>query len=395
MSIEVEPVNWFAGPAKLVPEVEAYLRKAITNFAGTRLSILSTSHRTTPFEVMLADAIKHVRELLDVPKDYAILFVPGGAAIQFKGWLLNLIKPGKPSELLPPQVAYLISGHWGNEAYQAGLEFSYGGFCRVRKFRTSERDLYRSFPRINIGRFHVGKQHFVHVVTNETVNGTRAPMEALYRLARQGWVLVADASSDIMARRIDITQFGMVYAAAQKNIGPPGSTLIIVRKNLIDHAPHPFLSAPMSYRAQVEAFGGLKNTPDTIALLGIALTLKWIREQGGVAVMEARARERADLLYSTIDTSDGYFAGIANPSDRSDMNVLFQLADTDLRPVFLAESIKAGFVGIKGHATAEKYLGVHIRVSIYNAATLEDVRRFIEFMHEFRTAHANYPGSHG
>jgi phosphoserine aminotransferase len=376
--------NFSAGPAALPVIVQEQLLGAMANFRGTGLPVCSISHRDPVFEKVLERSIELVRELLCIPNDYEVLFLPGGATSQFKAWLLNL-----PEEIGDLHVGYIASGHWSELAMRAGQELEKDSMCTVIEAATSREDQYRRFPSIRIGRnmfVQPDGLDYVHMVTNETVNGTQVRFDDI---EVDGPTLVADMSSDIMSRPFDVSKFGIIYAGAQKNLGIPGATLVIVRKDQIGPG-HATLPAPLCYAEQchpTRGKGGLRNTPDTVALCSVYYSLQWIKQNGGVAGMQQRAKERADTLYAAIDNSSA-FVGIAQTDHRSDMNVTFCLRDQGRQAEFLQFCAAKGIVGIKGHAGADKYYGPHLRASLYNGQTIAAVERLIEIMNDFERRNA-------
>ncbi len=371
--------NFGAGPAMVAPEVLALLVEAEKAFPGTTKPLSSINHRDEKFEAMVDDTIALVKKLLDVPAGYSVLFVPGGATTQFTAWALNIVHNGK----FRPMAGYVDSGHWGHEAYQLSERLYSGGVCGIRKIASTAKQNYRVYPRFEIG---AQRLDYLHVVTNETVNGTQ--MQNLSGIPkRDGLVVVADMTSEIMSRPIPFDRFGIVYAGTQKQFGLSGTlVLIIVRDDLVQ-AGHPLLPEPLSYKEQIKEKGGLRNTVSTGPLYSVYLTLQWIEAHGGIQAMQQRAEMRASQLYRILDESGSFYLGVAEHESRSKMNVTFQLRDTNLHTAFLAYCEKAGLVGLNGHIGAHAYLGPYIRASLYNVMPFSGVHRLIGVMHEFKKLH--------
>ncbi|MBI4068512.1 3-phosphoserine/phosphohydroxythreonine transaminase [Candidatus Kaiserbacteria bacterium] len=367
----MKKANFTAGPAVLPRPVEEKLRRATHDFAGTGLPVWSISHRHPVVEKFCSDATALVCELLKVPKGYSVMFVPGGATTQFKGWLLNIV--GRKAL----KIGYVDSGHWAGEAIKAARELTEANFCTVHMLATSKEDMYRSLPADMFA--HDSEVVCIHYTSNETVNGTQIKLDAIPD--GREVIRAADMTSDIMSRPVPVEKFGLIYAGVQKNLGVPGLALVIVRDDLLD-APHPALPAPLSYAEQKKANGGLRNTPDILAIASVHYILEWIKEAGGVAEMEKRSRERAALLYDAIDHSD-VFACISAPADRSLMNVIFRVRNEHQHEKFMHACEESDIVGINGHAGANKYYGPHLRASLYNGQTMENVQRLLEVMHKF------------
>jgi phosphoserine aminotransferase len=371
--------NFSAGPAALPEWVDQQLLLAGRDFHGTGIPVWSISHRHPKFDKMMDDIIGLVRQLLEVPPGYSIALVPGGATTQFKAWVLNM--PYIPG----PHIGYVDSGHWSRQALAAGRELEDADLCSSMVVASTEADGYRSMPDLQgdiVGR--TANVDFVHLVSNETVNGTQ--MQAF---PTSGWGLrppvVADMSSDLFSRPIPIQAFGYIYAGAQKNFGASGVTLVIVRDELV-HDKNLVYPASLDLREQIRVKNGLRNTPATFALASVYYMLKWIKREGGVTEMDRRARERANVLYNTIDESHA-FETVVEPSHRSMMNVTFRLRDRAQQANFLHMCEARNIVGIKGHVAADVHYGPHLRASLYNGQTLDAVQRLIDAIHAFDHLH--------
>ncbi len=352
--------NFNAGPAALPLEVLQQARDELVDFNGLGMSLLEMSHRSKEYERVHEEAAALLRELLGIPEGYSVLFVQGGASTQFAMVPLNLAGPDKSG-------AYVLTGSWANKAYQ---EARLLGGASVAA--STEGDRFSRMPKPDELSIPADAA-YVHLTSNETIEGTQWP-----EYPDTGAVpLVADMSSDLLCRPIDVSRFGLIYAGAQKNLGPAGVTLVIVREDLIRDPAWP---VPTMLRYATHAKNrSLYNTPPTFAIYMVNLVLKWIKSRGGAAAMEARNREKAGLLYAAIDASGGFYRGCAQPGSRSIMNVTFRLADEELEKRFLAEAAENGFVGLKGHRSVGG-----LRASIYNAVPVEHVRALVDFMNDFQ-----------
>ena len=372
--------NFGAGPAMSAPEVLLALAQAERRFPGTHTPLSSINHRHPVYEAMVDETVALVKKILQMPPGYSVLFVPGGATTQFTAWALNIIDPRK----FTPSVCYVDSGHWGLEAYELSEGLYQGHMCYPRKVASSAPG-YRTYPRLCLDAWRKPVD-YLHVVTNETVNGTQLP--SLYDIPqRDGLVVVADMTSEIFSRPIPFDRFGVVYAGTQKQLGISGGLVMVIVRNDLLRRAHSLLPEPLCYLKQLEDKGALRNTVPTMPLYSVYLTLKWIERHGGIRDMEERAQYRAQLLYNAIDESaesDGFYQGIAEPGSRSRMNVTFRLQTQALQPEFIAHCENVGLVGLKGHSGAEPYLGPHLRASLYNVMPVDGVFRLIEVMHDFK-----------
>lgn len=369
----IQKANFNAGPAILPQMVDEKLRHATFDFEGTGLPVWSVSHRSAEFKPICAENVKLVKELLGVPNGHSVLFCPGGATAQFKAWLLNM-KRGKKVK-----VGFVDSGHWSSMAIKAARELEAGGFGKAIVLASSQEHKYRMMPK-GINTFGIVESglDFVYFTTNETINGTQTLFP--HTLSPHGWEFVADMTSDIMSRPLDISKYGLIFASAQKNLGIAGITLIIVRDDLIGEG-HFALSAPLSYAEQKKAEGALRNTPNTFALYSIYCMLTWIKESGGVMEMMRRAFDKSGLMYRMLNKSDAF--ELIPLRDCSMMNVVFRLRDQSKHDKFLELCKRMGIVGIEGHRGANELYGPHLRASLYIGQTMENVHRLLEVMHTF------------
>ncbi|HEX5354033.1 MAG TPA: 3-phosphoserine/phosphohydroxythreonine transaminase [Rhodanobacteraceae bacterium] len=355
--------NFSAGPAALPEEVLRRAQAEMLEWNGAGASVMEVSHRGKPFMRMAEQAEADLRELAAVPSNYRILFLQGGATQQFAQVPMNLAADGQRAD-------YIVNGHWGEKA--AGEAAVY---VSAHVAASSKTDGYTSIP--DRATWDLDPQAaYVHITTNETIHGIE-----MHDIPDVGHVpLVADMSSDILSRPLDVSKFGLVYAGAQKNIGPSGLVVMIAREDLLERKPR---RLPRIFRyAEYAAAGSMLNTPNTWGWYLAGLTFQWLKRQGGLAEMGRRNRAKADLLYAAIDGSNGYYRNRVAPAARSRMNVIFNLHDAALETEFVAEADKAGLLALKGH----RALG-GIRASLYNAVPIEGVQALRDFMAEFARTH--------
>ncbi|MBS0382681.1 MAG: 3-phosphoserine/phosphohydroxythreonine transaminase [Proteobacteria bacterium] len=355
--------NFSAGPAALPMDVLQRAQAELLDWNGARASVMEVSHRGKAFMEMAARAESDLRELLAVPSDYKVLFLQGGATQHFAQVPMNLAADGQRAD-------YIVNGHWGEKAVAEGAFYA-----DTRVAASSKADGYASIP-ARAGWDLDPKAAYVHVTTNETIHGVE-----MHGIPGVGNVpLVADMSSDILSHPLDVSKFGLIYAGAQKNIGPSGLVVMIVREGLLERRPRPL---PKIFRyAEHAAADSMLNTPNTWGWYLAGLTFQWLKQQGGLAEMGRRNQAKADLLYAAIDDSGGYYRNRVVPAARSRMNVIFNLHDPALEPVFVAGAAEAGLLALKGH----RALG-GIRASLYNAVPIDAVRALRDFMAGFAKAH--------
>ena len=354
--------NFSAGPAALPTSVLERAQAELLDYQGRGVSIMEMSHRSPLYMEMAQQVEANLRDLMSVPEDYAVIFMQGGATLQFSALLWNLLGDKKSAD-------YAVTGLWSRKAQQIA-----SNSCDTRVLCDAADFDYRKGH--DSGSWDIDPEAaFVHYCPNETVHGLEFP-----DTPDTGDVpLVADFSSSILSAPVDVSRFGVIYGGAQKNIGPAGITLVICRRDLLqDCAPQ--VPAVLSYKAQ-EASGSMLNTPPTYSWYLVGLMLEWLQEQGGLAAMQQQNKQKAALLYERIDRSN-FYNNLIDPSWRSRMNVVFNLADPALEAVFVAESDAAGLRALKGH----KAVG-GIRASLYNAVPLEAVEALADFMGEFERRH--------
>ncbi|MBP9127282.1 MAG: 3-phosphoserine/phosphohydroxythreonine transaminase [Elusimicrobia bacterium] len=353
--------NFSAGPAVLPEAVLKEAAQAVVDCGGTGLSILCMSHRGGTYEAFHMEALANLRDLLRVPDDFAILLLQGGATQQFSQVAMNLAQ-GKPAD-------YTLTGQWAEGAFKEA-----GKVAAVRVAADSRKVQPARVPlasEIKVG----ADAAYLHITTNETVDGIQWTS-----LPDSPVPLVADMSSDIMSRDIPWNRFSLVYAGAQKNLGPAGVTVVIVRKDVAEKAPSA-LPAMLRYQTHVEK-DSLHNTPPCFSIYVLALVTRWVKAQGGVAVLEQRNRAKAAKLYAAIDGS-GFYRGTADKAYRSIMNVTYRLPNEDLEKTFVKEAEAAGLSGLKGHRVVGG-----LRASIYNAMPESGVDALIQFMKDFQGRHS-------
>jgi phosphoserine aminotransferase len=358
----VRVFNFSPGPAVLPLEVLEKARDELLDWQGSGMSVMEISHRDKSFLEVAAQAEADLRALMSIPANYKVLFMQGGASAQFSLVPLNLTAPDSV-------VDYINTGHWSQRAMVEAARY-----CRVHLAGDPGGSYSRVPPQSEL-RFSESAT-YVHYTPNETISG----VEFGYVPTTGGVPLVADMSSSILSRPVEVANFGLIYAGAQKNIGPSGLTVVIVREDLLGRArpetPHVF-----DFQAIADNQSML-NTPTTFAWYMAGLVLKWLKNLGGLQVMGERNRAKASMLYSAIDASRLYKNKVAIDS-RSLMNVTFTLSNPDLDPVFLADAAKAGLQGLKGHRVVGG-----MRASIYNAMPIEGVEKLTAFMRDFEARHA-------
>jgi len=321
--------------------------------------VMEMSHRSKPFGHILERSESGLRELLAVPDDYRVLFLQGGATFQFSMIPMNFLPAGGSSD-------YVVTGAWGKKAVAEAERCG-----RVNVIYSSEAGGFRSVPSQAELRF-TANAEYVHYTSNETIDG----VEFDYELDGKGIPVVCDACSNILSKPIGIEKYALVYAGAQKNIGPSGVTVVIIRDDLIERVPsnlHPL----SDYRALSEN-KSMVNTPNTWGIYIIGLVCEWLEQQGGLEAMKTRNEAKAKSLYDAIDSSDGFFRGRANRPARSMMNVTFNLPSAELERRFCEEAAKLGMDGLAGHRSVGG-----IRASIYNAFPKEGIDELVGFMQEF------------
>jgi phosphoserine aminotransferase len=354
--------NFSAGPSTLPLQVLEEIQREIVDYRGSGMSLIEASHRGAEYEAVHNECIEHIRTLLEVPANYKILLLSGGATLQFGMVPLNLLHYAPEGQAAD----YVISGAWAKKAHQdaaklGATHIAYDGASSSyttlpENMRLSENPVY------------------LHITSNETIGGIR-------------WVewpdtgavpLVCDMSSDIMSRPLPIEKFGIIYAGAQKNLGPAGVTVVIIRDDIVQNSPSQ-LPAYLRYSVHADS-NSLYNTPPVFSIFAMNLVLRWVKKQGGVAKMQELAEQKAELIYSAVQASDGFYTSPVDPKYRSLMNVVFQIADASLDSTFIDEATKHGMVGLKGHRSVGG-----LRASLYNAMPVSGAEALADFMRSFAT----------
>ena len=354
--------NFSAGPAMLPQEVLARAGDEMLDWHGSGMCVMEMSHRGKEFVSIAAEAEQDLRELLEIPVGYKVLFLQGGATLQFAQIPMNLLR-GKAS------ADYLLTGEWSRKAIKEAQ-----AFCEVRIAASSEDRGFTYAPAQAAWNLNPDAA-YVHYCSNETIGG----VEFNWVPESGGVPLVADASSHLLSRPLDVSKFGLIYAGAQKNIGPAGLTIVIVREDLIGQAAKGTPTV-MDYKKQADAESML-NTPATYSIYVAGLVFKWLKAAGGLAAIERQNIAKAGLLYDYLDSS-AFFSNPVAKSDRSRMNVPFTLADSKLDAEFLKGAEARGMVQLKGHRSVGG-----MRASIYNAMPLEGVQQLVAYMKEFEAQH--------
>jgi len=355
--------NFSAGPAVLPLPVLEQIREELTDWQGAGMGVMEMSHRGKAFTGIIETAEADLRSLLGVPGNYRVLFLQGGATQQFAQIPLNLLGDGSAD--------YIVTGSWSKKAFGEAARFG-----RVRCAASTEADRFTRLPTAAEYAFDPAAA-YVHLCTNETIHGVEFPAEVTLATPAP---LVADMSSHLLSRPFDLSCFGLIYGGAQKNVGPAGLTLVIVRDDLLGKAAA-HIPSVMDY-AVMAANGSMLNTPPTFAIYAAGLVFKWLQAQGGLAGIAGVNAQKAALLYACIDGSGGFYRNNIVADCRSRMNVPFTLSDPALDAAFLADSQAAGLIGLKGH----KSFG-GMRASIYNALPLDGVRVLVDFMNDFAKRH--------
>jgi len=352
------PYNFSAGPAVLPMSVLEQAQRELVSLPGVGMSILEISHRSKAFEGILARTEADLRTLGGVPANYKVLFLQGGASLQFSMVPMNLLPPGGTAD-------YIVTGAWSQKALKEAQRV---GSCTVAA--STEGENFARIPRQDEIRLTPGAA-YVHFTTNNTIFGTQWQAEP----DAGDPPLVADTSSDMFSRPIDVSKYGLIYAGAQKNLGPSGVTLVIIREDLLARSQKS-LHTMLNYAVQAEN-GSMYNTPPTFGIYLMGLVMQWALGQGGLSAIGATNERKAQKLYAEIDRS-GFYRGTAQTDSRSRMNVTFRLQAEALEDAFVKEATSAGFDGLKGHRSVGG-----MRASIYNAFPEAGIDALVQFMQEF------------
>lgn len=351
--------NFGAGPAVLPEPVLEEIRRDLLALPGTGMSILEISHRSKTFEEILDGAITDIRRLAAIPANYHILFLGGGASLQFSMVPMNLLPAAESAD-------YVVTGVWSKKAVKEAQKVG-----MVSIAATTEPEGFARIPEQSELRLDP-EAAYVHITTNNTIYGTE-----WHREPEVGRVpLVADVSSDVFSRPVDVGKYALLYAGAQKNLGPAGVTLVVIREDLLARSQQG-LPTMLDYNTHAQS-KSLYNTPPVFAIYAVRLVVKWMLGLGGLDAIGRANAEKAQALYGAIDASGGFYRPHAKPDSRSNMNVTFRLPSEDLEKTFVAEAAKEGFGGLKGHRSVGG-----IRASIYNAMPKRGVDALVSFMQEF------------
>ena len=356
--------NFSAGPAVLPEEVLKEAQAEMLDYKGTGMSVMEMSHRSKAFDQIIQEAEKDLRDLMHIPDNYKVLFLQGGASLQFAMIPMNLMK-NKVAD-------YIVTGQWAKKAWQEAQKYG-----KANKIATSEDKTFSYIP--DCSDLPISEDaDYVYICENNTIYGTK-----FKKLPNtKGKDLVADVSSCFLSEPVDVSKYAIIYGGVQKNIGPAGVVIVIIREDLIREDVLPETPTIMRYDVQAKA-GSLYNTPPCYGIYICGKVFKWLKKQGGLEAMKERNERKAKLLYDYLDESK-LFHGTVRKEDRSIMNVPFVTGDKDLDALFVKEAEAAGFVNLKGHRTVGG-----MRASIYNAMPEEGVVKLVEFMKKFEAEHAD------
>lgn len=341
-----------------VPVLEQ-AREEMLSLGGIGMSVMEVSHRSEHFDNILTGSEDSLRKLLDIPQNYRVLFLQGGAAMQFSLIPMNFLGEGKKAE-------YIVTGYWGRKAL---VEAKRVGSAAAAL--STEGTNFTTIPNPDEFRFDPSSA-YIHYTSNETIDG----VEFKYDLDGSGVPVICDACSNILSKPIDVEKYAMIYAGAQKNIGPSGVTIAIIRDDMLANV-NPGLAPIFDYKVQAEN-RSMVNTPNTWGIYLVGLVCEWAQREGGLAAIEQRNQAKAKILYDAIDSSDGFYRGRAQRDARSMMNVTFTLGSEKLEKDFCTQAAAFGLDGLAGHRSVGG-----VRASIYNAFPVEGVERLVEFMGDF------------
>ncbi|UCE18349.1 MAG: 3-phosphoserine/phosphohydroxythreonine transaminase [Gemmatimonadota bacterium] len=351
--------NFNPGPATLPLPVLEKIKEEIPDYGGTGMAVMELSHRSKPYAAIHAETKNLLVQLLGIPENFSILFLQGGASLQFAMVPMNLLGNGKSAD-------YVITGAWSKKALK---EAKILGSAKVAG--SSEDTNFNRIPEQSELTLDPDTV-YVHITSNNTIAGTQ-----WMTFPDTGDIpIVSDMSSDILSRQLDFSRFGLIYAGAQKNLGPSGVTVVIIRNDLAEQSRED-IPTLLRYATHVDK-DSLFNTPPTFAIYIVKLVLEWMKDQGGLEAVEKINQEKGKLLYNTIDVHNEFYRGTVEPDSRSLMNATFRLPTEELEGKFIAEGLESGFGGLKGHRSVGG-----IRVSMYNAMPLEGIKALTDFMVNF------------
>lgn len=355
--------NFSAGPAVLPEEVLKEAQAEMLDYRGTGMSVMEMSHRSKAYDTIIKEAEQDLRDLMDIPDNYKVLFLQGGASQQFAMIPMNLMKNGVAD--------YIVTGQWAKKAYQEACKYG-----KAVKIASSEDETFSYIP--DCSDLPIDEDaDYVYICENNTIYGTK------YKTLpnTKGKTLVADVSSCFLSEPVDVTKYGVIYGGVQKNIGPAGVVIVIIREDLIPEKVDEKVPTMLQYKTHADA-QSLYNTPPAYGIYICGKVFKWIKKMGGLKEMQKKNIEKAQILYDFLDSSR-LFKGTVRKEDRSLMNVPFVTGDDELDAKFVAEAKEAGFENLKGHRTVGG-----MRASIYNAMPKEGVEKLVEFMKKFEEANA-------
>ncbi len=354
--------NFSAGPAALPEEVLQRAADEMLEYGDSGQSVMEMSHRSKEYQAIIDSAESLLREIMSIPDNYKVLFLQGGASSQFAMIPLNLMTTGKAD--------FIVTGQWANKAYQEASRY---GDCKI--VASSKDKTFSYIPEIDNSEFRPDAS-YVHICQNNTIYGTR-----FSDIPETGNVpLISDMSSCILSEPVDVSKYAVIYAGAQKNMGPAGLTVVIIREDLIGNARE---TTPTMFNYQIHADNGsMYNTPPTYGIYILKLVLEWLKNKGGLSAMKEYNEKKAAVLYDFLDSS-ALFNATVQGKDRSLMNVPFVTGNEELDAKFVSEAKKAGFINLKGHRSVGG-----MRASIYNAMSIEGVEKLVEFMKKFEAENA-------
>jgi phosphoserine aminotransferase len=356
--------NFNAGPSVLPDSVLEKAQSELLDYQGCGMSVMEMSHRSKEFESIIQTAEADLRELMGIPANYKVLFLQGGASLQFAMLPMNLRPAGASAD-------YIVTGAWSKTAQKEAAKL---GATRVAF--SGEGENFKRLP--DDAELKLSPDAaYVHFCHNETIHGVEFRREPQ---TPAGVPLICDMSSDFLSQPVDVSQYAMIYAGAQKNAGPAGVVVAIIRDDMLARVPEK-LPVMLDYKLLAES-GSLHNTPPCFSIYMVGLVLKWLKDLGGLAAMEKINRQKAGLVYGAIDNSGGFYRGHAVPEARSIMNVPFRMPSEELEDLFVKEAKKADLIGLKGHRSVGG-----LRASIYNALSVASATALTQFMAEFQRKH--------
>lgn len=355
--------NFSAGPSVMPLEVLEEAQKDLLDYKGAGMSVMEMSHRSKDYQQIIDTTVADLRELLSIPENYKVIFMQGGATGQFAAVPMNLLKNGSAD--------YIVTGNWSKSAAKEAEKYG-----KVNVLASTEDTNFTTIPDVDSLAYNEDAD-YTYICENETIYGVKYP-----KLPQTKAPLVSDVSSMFLSEKHDIEKYGLLYGGVQKNIGPSGLAIIIVREDLLRDDINPYCPTILAYKKNEEK-GSMLNTPNTWSIYMCGLTLKWLKEQGGLDAMRERNEKKAALVYDYLDSSRMFKANVQDKAVRSLMNIPFVTGDADLDAKFVAESTAAGLKSLKGHRSVGG-----MRASIYNAMPVEGVQALVDFMEKFEKENA-------